>query len=273
MSDALDRSSPNSQPKRGAAPTGAPRDRFADELIGRLGADWSRRGFLLAGMAFLAACNSPQQTAVLPEPEWPNNVEPPPFSPSPSPLPIPPRAETPVPLPSVPPMANVLPRSRWSHGAPDYADMNRMLPVASITVHHDALSPFTATDAASSEARIELIRVSHRHKNWADIGYHFVVDRAGRVYEARPVAWQGAHVKDRNEGNIGVLCLGNFEVQSPSEAQLNALVAHVKALRQRYRVATRNVYTHREWPGAQTLCPGASLQASMVRLRANKAFA
>ena len=232
----------------------------------------SRRGFLLAGLAVLAGCNATRQIADLPEPEWPTGTEPPPAALPPR-MPIPPSAN-PQPLPpATPGMPNVVSRASWSHGAPDYSDMNRMLPITHVTVHHDALTPFIATDAASAEARIELIRVSHRNKGWADIGYHFVIDRSGRVYEARPLAWQGAHVKDRNEGNIGILCLGNFEVQSPSEQQLNALVAHVKTLRQRYRVPTNRVVTHREWPGAQTLCPGANLQARVNKLRSNKAFA
>lgn len=239
---------------------------------GPLLSGFSRRGFLLAGLAVLAGCNTTQPVADLPEPEWPTGAEPMPPSLPPR-MPAPPRTSPQPAPPASPTMPNVTSRTGWARGAPDYGDMDRMLPITHVTVHHDALTPFIATDAASAQARIELIRVSHRNKGWADIGYHFVIDRSGRIYEARPLAWQGAHVKDRNEGNIGILCLGNFEVQSPSEQQLNALVAHVKTLRQRYRIQTRNVLTHREWPGAQTLCPGTNLQARMGKMRSNKAFA
>ena len=76
-----------------------------------------------------------------------------------------------------------------------------------------------------------MIRRGHvNHNGWADIGYHFAVDRAGRVWSCRPLVWQGAHVKDRNEGNIGVLVLGNFEIERPTSAQLNALAIHLKTL-------------------------------------------
>ncbi|HMN96999.1 MAG TPA: N-acetylmuramoyl-L-alanine amidase [Phycisphaerales bacterium] len=229
----------------------------------------SRRGFLAIGLAVVAGCATSPQIASLPEPIWPED-DPrrllPPASPASRAVVVPKPVEAP------PPMANVIPRSAWARGGPRTSDMQPMLPVGAITIHHDAMSVFTATDAASSQARIELIRTSHRGRGWSDIGYHFVIDRSGRIYEARPLNWQGAHVQKRNEGNIGVLCLGNFEEQAPSEAQLQALAMHVTRLRQMYRVPARTVLTHREWPGAQTLCPGANLQRRVVVLRTNKAF-
>jgi len=151
--------------------------------------------------------------------------------------------------------------------------MDRMPRVTHITIHHDALTPLVSSDVGPSRARLELIRCAHRGKKWADIGYHYVIDRGGRIYEGRPVTWQGAHVKDRNEGNIGVLCMGNFEVQSPSEQQLKALVVHVRMLRSRYGVPAKNVLTHREWPGAKTLCPGDNLQRRVAVMRSQKAWA
>lgn len=148
-----------------------------------------------------------------------------------------------------------------------------MTTITHITIHHDALSPFLATDAASSVARLELIRSAHRGKQWADIGYHYIIDRSGRVYEGRPITWQGAHVKDRNPGNVGILCMGNFEVHAPSEQQVNALAAYVRTLRSRHGVPARNVLTHREWPGAKTLCPGLNLQRRVAGMRADRAWA
>lgn len=232
----------------------------------------SRRSFLLmVGAAALAGCSTNQPVASVPEPVWPSE---PIYTPRPMPMPAP-RPSAPAvvnPAPAALP-SGVIARSRWAKAPPDYSDMERMLPVKYVTIHHDALSPFLATDAATSEARLELIRSAHRNKRWADIGYHYVIDRAGRVYEARPVTWQGAHVKDHNEGNIGVLCMGNFEVQSPSEQQLNALVNYVQTLRQKYKVNTKAVLTHREWRGAQTLCPGVNMQRKVATMRQNKAWA
>ncbi len=230
---------------------------------------WSRRGFVWASLAFLAACNSPTTVSEVPAPDWP--IDAPPSRPTPMPFPRAPQPAAPR-VPATPPMPNVVPRAKWAKATPDYSRMDRMLPIKHVTLHHDALSPFTATDAASSQARVELIRVSHRNRNWADIGYHFVIDRAGRIYEGRPITWQGAHVEKCNEGNIGILCMGNFEVQSPTDAQLGAMVAHIKLLRARYKMSAGNIRSHREWQGAQTLCPGVNMQKKFVALRSNKAF-
>jgi N-acetyl-anhydromuramyl-L-alanine amidase AmpD len=78
-------------------------------------------------------------------------------------------------------------------------------------------------------------------------------------------------VKNCNEGNIGVMCLGNFELQSPSARQLETLENLLACLRDRYRISRSCVRTHREWPGAKTACPGRNLQREMVDIRARLA--
>jgi hypothetical protein len=142
-------------------------------------------------------------------------------------------------------------RTLWCRGECDPSIMNPMKPVYRITVHHDGMRPFLATDQTSAMARIEMIRSGHRQKGWGDIGYHFVVDRGGRVWEGREIKWQGAHVKEQNEGNIGICCLGNFDEQ-------------------KYRVPVRMVKTHQEMPSAHTACPGRALQAEMKSMRQSR---
>ncbi len=161
----------------------------------------------------------------------------------------------------------VLPRLQWAMSMPEPARMDRMQPARAITLHHDGMEPLFATDPRSVAARLELVRQMHRGKGWGDIGYHFAIDRAGRVWEARPLNWQGAHVKDHNEGNIGILVLGNFEEQAPSEAQIQALRRFLLMLMQYYGIQAQDVHTHREWPGASTACPGAQLQPVVERMR------
>jgi hypothetical protein len=142
-----------------------------------------------------------------------------------------------------------------------------MTEIRHITVHHDGMEPFFATNRASVAAHIELIRQLHRRRGWGDIGYHFAVDRAGRAWEARPLVYQGAHVKDHNPGNVGVVVLGNFERQAPSDVQLAGIRGHLSALMKIYGVPVKRVHTHREWAGAATACPGETLQRYLERLR------
>ncbi|MCZ6835741.1 MAG: peptidoglycan recognition family protein [Planctomycetota bacterium] len=148
--------------------------------------------------------------------------------------------------------------------------MNRMIPIRYITVHHDGMDPFYGDSAAAAKERLELIRRGHRGRGWGDIGYHFIVDRGGRVWEGRSMAYQGAHVKDHNEGNIGIMCMGNFEQQAPTVAQINGLNRQLADLMSRHTVAMRNVRTHQEW--ASTACPGRKLQAHMDSIRRGRSI-
>lgn len=235
----------------------------------------ARRSFVFLGALAVFGCATTRSTDTasrsLPDAEWPELPD----------AEIPPgaicRPEAPAPKPGAPvrgeyctggPVPFAIRRSAWSRGEPNTREMDPMLPPKFITIHHDGINPFWGTSEMESKARLELVRNGHRGRGWADIGYHYVVDRAGRVWQARDVTkWQGAHVKNRNENNIGVMCLGNFCDQSPSAAQVDALNRTVAQLRGYYRISPGAVYTHREWQGAHTVCPGDYLQAKVLVLR------
>ena len=156
-------------------------------------------------------------------------------------------------------------RSAWAGGVVVPRFMVQMQPVTQITLHHDGMSRFEATDERQVAARLELIRRAHRNRNFGDIGYHYLVDPAGRVWEGRPLTWQGAHVARQNQGNLGICCLGNFEKQSPTEAQLLAVEAFAMSQMRRFNVPVARVFTHREL--APTACPGRNLQPRLLAMR------
>ena len=237
--------------------------RQPDPLISRRSA-LSRAAVGLVGLSaasLLSACaSSKKRTAALPEPVWPSTPRT-----TPQPIPHPRSTYTPsTPAPASVP-TGVIGRSQWAKGQPVPALMDRMLPVRRITLHHDGMNTFTSTSYADAADRIEAIRGAHRGHQWGDIGYHFVVDPAGRVWQGRPLTWQGAHVKDQNEGNIGVCVLGNYENQYPNAAQLATVESFVSQLMVQYNVGVHQVYTHREL--AATACPGRNLQPRLVAMR------
>jgi hypothetical protein len=161
-------------------------------------------------------------------------------------------------------------RAEWAAAGdvPNIKGMDRMLPPKYITIHHDGMTPFWGVTDLDARSRLEWIRNGHRGKGWSDIGYHYIVDRSGNVWQGRDVTrWQGAHVKNRNENNIGVMCMGNFMLQRPSAAQIAGLNRTVAQLQRVYQIPTSSVKTHKEWPGAQTLCPGTQLQSKVLALR------
>ncbi len=63
-------------------------------------------------------------------------------------------------------------------------------------------------------------------RGWSDIGYNFVVDKFGRIWEgryggvARPVI--GAHTLGYNEDSFAMSAIGNYETAHPSAAMLKA---------------------------------------------------
>ena len=57
-----------------------------------------------------------------------------------------------------------------------------------------------------------------------DIGYHYIIDYDGYVYEGRPIDVEGCHVKGKNKGNIGIVLVGNFDVENPTREQIDALL-------------------------------------------------
>ena len=164
---------------------------------------------------------------------------------------------------TVPP--GVIPRSQWARYGPNVRLADPMVRIDRMTVHHDGMPPTQITSMAAAATRIEQIRRGHRSRGWADIGYHYIVDPQGRVWEGRPITLQGAHVKNQNRHNLGVLVLGNFEIQRPTAAATATVERFLVEQMHRYRVPLSRVYTHREL--AATACPGRNLQRVMVASR------
>jgi hypothetical protein len=98
--------------------------------------------------------------------------------------------------------------------------------VKAVVIHHTAGSnSYSAADAA---AQVRGIYAYHtKTLGWSDIGYNFLVDRYGRVYEGRAgsitQAVQGAHAGGFNTDTMGVSAMGNFEVAQPPAVMVNSL--------------------------------------------------
>lgn len=244
----------------------------------------SRRAFVGASLLGLAACASgtqvPRASKELPKGAW---LEPPapvvvaaePSAPTVAEV-RPKPAEEAKPVAAKPEFNPVgeaalpwaQPRFLWAKGQPIRAQLNPMLPITCMTVHHDGLDElFWGTRPADVSARLEHYRVGHLGRGWADIGYHLAIDRGGTLWQGRAIRWQGAHVQNHNEGNVGVLVMGNFDLQKPTFAQLKTLQRVIRELRATYGIKRGRVYTHKEWPDAQTACPGRTLQPRVTEIR------
>ena len=85
---------------------------------------------------------------------------------------------------------------------------------------------YTPAEAAAIVRGIEVYHV--KGNGWNDIGYNFLVDRFGTVYEGRAGGMTrnviGAHSLGFNTGTVGVALIGNYARVTPSAAEQSALV-------------------------------------------------
>ena len=142
-----------------------------------------------------------------------------------------------------------------------------MTTIRRITVHHDAIMPVPSGSYSDSLRRMQLIRTGHLNNGWADIGYHFAIDPSGRIWQARPLELQGAHVKDNNPGNLGIVVFGNYEKIRPTRASLSSVNKMITYAMERFNVPLDAIHTHQEL--RSTACPGRYLQEQMNMTRAS----
>ncbi|MEV7871111.1 N-acetylmuramoyl-L-alanine amidase [Streptomyces sp. NPDC088124] len=106
-------------------------------------------------------------------------------------------------------------------------------PVQAVFVHHTLHS--NKYDCATDVPAM-LLSMERHHINrmgWADLGYNFVVDRCGTIYEGRAGgvdrAVKGAHTIGFNERSVGIAALGHFEKGEPVPAPMLRALATVAA--------------------------------------------
>ncbi|MEO5575686.1 MAG: peptidoglycan recognition protein [Gaiellaceae bacterium] len=108
----------------------------------------------------------------------------------------------------------IVPRQGWNadekirRAAPSFAATLRLA-----LVHHTAGgNGYTAAEAPAIVRAIQLYHV--KGNGWNDIGYNFLVDRFGTVYEGRHGGIErnvvGAHAEGFNTGSVGVAVLGEY---------------------------------------------------------------
>lgn len=111
--------------------------------------------------------------------------------------------------------------------------------ITEIIVHCTATRPEWWADRLTSN-KVAEVRAWHVNgRGWADIGYHFLIDRDGAVAEGRPIERTGAHVKGHNTGTIGISLFGGHggnkddafddNFTEDQGAALRTLVAHLQA--------------------------------------------
>jgi len=156
-------------------------------------------------------------------------------------------------------------RSAWTRFLPTAGKLRAAGGFNRVTLHHAGNTPLFLKAQDSVIRELDGVLTAHRQRRYGDIGYHFVVDYGGAVWEGRSLAYEGAHVLSANEHNVGVMLLGNFEEQKPSVDQVTAATWLVSLLRGRFRIPAHRVYGHRDL--GQSVCPGRYVYDHVVRMR------
>ena len=187
----------------------------------------------------------------------------------------------------------IVPRAQWAsdkcppRAAPVYGEVKLAF------IHHTV----SANDYGPEDSAAMVLGVCRYHRNtngWNDIGYNFLVDRYGTIFEGRAggisQAVVGAQAQGYNSSSTGIASLGTFSSDGQTEAGLGAIarllswklavhgvpptgtvqVTSGGGATNRYPAGSRPTFErisgHRD--GDATACPGDGLYAQLPRLRA-----
>jgi len=197
----------------------------------------------------------------------------------------------------------VIPRSGW--GADESIRFDSLgeerwtrafYPLQKLVVHHTAGSNNDPNPAATVRAIYQFHAVT---LGWGDIGYEYLIDEAGRVYEGRysRAYWNGTiptadneagdvveagHALHHNPGSMGIALLGNFTSQLPTPAAQASMVRMLAWASAAHgidptgsstyvnpatgtTITTMNITGHRDYQN--TGCPGSPYYALLPSIR------
>ncbi|MFV0253062.1 MAG: FG-GAP-like repeat-containing protein [Beutenbergiaceae bacterium] len=155
--------------------------------------------------------------------------------------------------------------------------------VQGIDIHHTVnANNYTASQVPGIIRGIYLYHAQSWGRGWGDIGYNFLVDRFGRIWEGRAggitAAPIGAHATGLNSYMSGISLIGNFE-QTTVPAAMFTAVARLAAWKLSIHGVSspygtlslpsgtfNRVVGHRD--AKQTACPGRYMYNRMAEMRA-----
>jgi hypothetical protein len=202
---------------------------------------------------------------------------------------------------------SVIPRSGW--GADESLRFDAtgkevwppaFYPIQKVIVHHTATQNNDPDPAATIRAIYQYHAVT---QGWGDIGYNFVIDESGRIYEgrySRPYApgesptgedasgngVTAAHTQGYNSGTVGIALLGTLTNQDATPAARTALERLIAWIDDSHGIDPQgstlytnpvsgtqatfpNVAGHRDL--AATECPGGAFYATLPTIRSDVA--
>ncbi|VVB73955.1 N-acetylmuramoyl-L-alanine amidase [uncultured archaeon] len=156
--------------------------------------------------------------------------------------------------------------------------------VRRIVIHHSTES-FQGPVAANAR----VLHLKGLARGYDAISYHYVIGNGVKGYHeingrkewaesadgsielGRPLDSKGAHAIP-NEGAIGIVVVGNFNVSKPTEKQLQSLQNLVLHLMYRFKLTPADVVGHHEHQQTDKRCPGKNFDMDEFRHSLNARF-
>lgn len=171
---------------------------------------------------------------------------------------------------------SVIPRSGWGADESLMTWPPEYRPLRAVVIHHTV----TSDGGVDPAAVVRAIYYYHAIvRGWGDIGYNYLVDYLGNIYEGRAggVGVVGGHALQYNWGSIGVALIGDYQENDVPAAMVESLTTFlawqcrdhfIHPTQERFFInrVLPTIMGHRD--GADTVCPGDRAYALLPAIRA-----
>lgn len=120
--------------------------------------------------------------------------------------------------------------------------------------------------AAAKHCSVYQVNQWHLSNGWSMIGYHYFINKEGKIFRGRPDDVIGSHAKGYNATSLGICFEGDFSAELPTQAQIDAGLELVEYLKKIYNI--KNVKGHKDL--MSTSCPGSLFPLEKFTTKANE---
>ena len=169
----------------------------------------------------------------------------------------------------------IISRATWGAYAADTTKLSTTPTLNGITFHHSSNTDDGAAevlDIQDMHMQKSVIYWPRDGNGWGDIGYHFLMDKAGNVYQGRELEAApgkidgpytlGSHVEMNNTAaGIGICILGDYHgTEVFPAARQESLEKAISAIARRYNLISDKVSYHQARATTNpTDCPGSNV--------------
>jgi hypothetical protein len=174
------------------------------------------------------------------------------------------------------PRPAIIPRRGWGANESLMTWEPEYVKPVKIIIHHTATPNDLKQDPAATVRAVYYYHAVTR--GWGDIGYNYLIDPLGNIYEGRKGGESvvGGHDFGFNEGSVGISLIGDFQAATPTDAMMASLARLVAWVCDRYQIdpMARSVFRDVDLPNISghretkaTTCPGDQVQNRLPTLR------